>query len=165
MGKPHTWLAGQPAGQIFQKKGLPGGSAGLIRAALFFQKSGRPAGQPTMYLPSPVHFGSILLLLVNYCIDFPYYEWYFPYYALYFLFYECPSIICLLYASTCARPPAEAANLDEASGIGSWAPNGLWQCLRQPKSNQFGPKARKKIERENLAWPGEAWRDMEIGVF
>ena len=140
----HGWLASRPA-RFFKKKGRsPAGRLDGSGAALFFQKSGRPADQPTMYLPSPVHFGSILLLLVNYCIDFPYYEWYFPYYALYFLFYECPSIICLLYASTCARPPAEAANLDEASGIGSWAPNGLWQCLRQPKSNQFGPKARKK---------------------
>ena len=27
----------------------------------FFEKSGRPAGQPTMYLDPPIHFGSIFI--------------------------------------------------------------------------------------------------------
>ena len=38
-----------------------GGLAGLIRAALFFEKPGRPAGQPTMYLASLIHFWGYII--------------------------------------------------------------------------------------------------------
>ena len=47
----HGWLASRPA--RFKKK--------------------RPAGQPTMYLAFPIHFEGILLVLVYYWIDLPYY--------------------------------------------------------------------------------------------
>ena len=64
--------------------GWPGGPAEWIRAALWFEKYGRPAGQPTMYLASPVHFGGILLVLVYYWIYFHCYVWYFPYYGMHY---------------------------------------------------------------------------------
>ena len=56
-GKPNTWLACQPAGPMFQKKGSPGGPAERFRAALLFEKYGRSAGQPTMYLAPPSILG------------------------------------------------------------------------------------------------------------
>ena len=46
-----------------------GGPAGWIRAALCFEKCGRPARQPTMYLARP-WMGGILLALVCCWIDF-----------------------------------------------------------------------------------------------
>ena len=75
------WPAGRPG---FQKKGLPGGSAGLIRAALFFEKVGRPAGQPTMYLDPPIHFGGIFIGIGKLLDVFSILWWYFPYYGWYF---------------------------------------------------------------------------------
>ena len=71
----HGWLPSRPAG-FFKKK-----AAGRRRkpaaadSSLFFEKSGRPAGQPTMYLDPPIHFGGILLVLVYYGMYFPYYDW------------------------------------------------------------------------------------------
>ena len=69
------WPAGRPDSS---KKRAAGGSAHGIRAALFFEKPGRPAGQPTMYLDPPIHFGGILLVLVYYLMYFPYYGGHFP---------------------------------------------------------------------------------------
>ena len=80
---PNTWLAGQPAGQIFQKKGLPGSIHPTRRRQLFFvEKSGRPAGQPTMYLAPPIHFGL--------------YYWY-----LYIIRYIFPSVGCIFHIVGC----------------------------------------------------------------
>ena len=54
-----SWPAGRPG---FSIKRLPGGSAGLIRAALFFEKPGRPAGQLIILI--------ILIILINQSILF-----------------------------------------------------------------------------------------------
>ena len=55
------WPAGRPAG-FLKKNGPrrihPAGQPGRGR---FVEKSGRPAGQPTMYLASPIHFGRIFI--------------------------------------------------------------------------------------------------------
>ena len=53
------WPAGRPG---FSKKRAAGGSAGLIRAALFFEKPGRPAGQLIILI--------ILIILINQSILF-----------------------------------------------------------------------------------------------
>ena len=57
--------------------GAPGGPAERIRAALLFEKSVRPAGQPTMYLASPIHCGGysiginiLLNIFVLLCVVF-----------------------------------------------------------------------------------------------
>ena len=55
VGWPNTWLAGQPAGQIFQKKGpQPGGPAGWIRRGPFFWKIW-PAGWPANHVFGSTH--------------------------------------------------------------------------------------------------------------
>ena len=51
------------------------------------EESGRPAGQPIMYLASPIHFGGIMLALVHSVWYFCYYVSYFPYYRVYFPYY------------------------------------------------------------------------------
>ena len=56
------YMVGWPAGRPdFSKKGLPGSIQPTRPAALFFEKPGRPAGQPTMYLDPPIHFGCIFI--------------------------------------------------------------------------------------------------------
>ena len=68
-------LASRPA-RFFEKTGCPDPFSRPARRP-FFEKSGRPPGQPTMYLAPPIHFWGIILVLV-YC-------WiYFPYYGLYY---------------------------------------------------------------------------------
>ena len=47
-----------------QKGRSPAGRLDGSGAALFFEKSGRPAGQPTMYLDPPIHFWGIFIGLV-----------------------------------------------------------------------------------------------------
>ena len=87
------WPAGRP--DFLQKRAA--GRVGWIDpgSRFFWKKSGRPAGQPTLYLDPPIHFGGIFIglgilldvfsLLWGY---FPYYGGYFPYYEKYFPYSE-----------------------------------------------------------------------------
>ena len=65
----HGWLASRPTGFRKKTKCRP------PPADLFLEKSGRAAGQPTMYLASPIHFWGILLVLVYHWMYFPYRGW------------------------------------------------------------------------------------------
>ena len=71
----HGWLAlflqnqavqraGQPTGQITKKNVRPDPFSRRARRPFFGEKCGWPAGQPTMYLASPIQFGGIVLVLV-----------------------------------------------------------------------------------------------------
>ena len=55
----HGWLASRPA--RFFKKSCPDQSSRPARQPFLFEKSGRPAGQPTMYLDPPIHFWCIFI--------------------------------------------------------------------------------------------------------
>ena len=60
----HGWVANRPA-RFLQKMARAGSTQPARRAAaLFLEKSGRPAGQPTMHLVSRIHFWGISLVLV-----------------------------------------------------------------------------------------------------
>ena len=68
------YMVGWPAGRPDFSKKRAAGRVGWIDPGSFsFEKPGRPAGQPTMYLDPPIHFGGILLVLVYYWMYFPYY--------------------------------------------------------------------------------------------
>ena len=75
--EPNTWLAGQPAGQIFQKKAVrinpadPPGSPFLLK-----NLAGRLASSPCIWIHLSI-LGCILLVLVYYWMYFLYYGWYF----------------------------------------------------------------------------------------
>ena len=69
--KPNTWLAGKPAGQIFQKKGIPDPFSRPARRPFFLEHlAGRLASQPAFGFPHP--FWDILLVLVVNWIYFLY---------------------------------------------------------------------------------------------
>ena len=67
----HRYMVGQPAGQIFEKKGLPGGSAGFLK-----DLASRLASQPCIWIHP-----SILGVSYWYWMYFPYYMEHFPYYG------------------------------------------------------------------------------------
>ena len=110
------------------QKGLPGGSARLIRAALFFEKPGRPAGQPTMYLDPPIHFGGIFIGIGILWVVLPYYGWYFPYYGWYFLYYGWYYQVFLLRKHVASSP---AGRLD-GSGAALFFLNLAGRLASQP---------------------------------
>ena len=111
-----TWLAGQPAGQIFQKKVLPGSFQPARPAALSFEKYGQPAGQPTMSLGSPIHFWGILLVLVCYWISLLWVSWIERWSCLRF-WYRCTLLIILAQAQVCSRVgPYQSGKLNLGPG-------------------------------------------------